>query len=142
MQKNLIHPKHYVLIFYEYHQQLNLTQFDFTQLDPILPKPVPTRAKYFQTEIKTDRSFTKPDPISQKPQSIWTEPDPYLPISSPFKLQIRPHFTINLSRLNPKWPENDPFVDPNRWPLPFSYQFFSIVIGWSENWMICIWPMR
>ena len=37
MQKNLIHPKHYVLLFYEYHEQLNLTQLNLTQLDLILP---------------------------------------------------------------------------------------------------------
>ena len=61
MQKNLIHPKHYVLIFYEYHQQLNLTQFDFTLLDLILPKPAPTRAKYFRTEIWPDFTWTRTD---------------------------------------------------------------------------------
>ena len=60
-KKNLIHPKHYVLIFYEYHQQLNLTQFDFTLLDLILPKPVPTRAKYFRTEIWPDFTWTRTD---------------------------------------------------------------------------------
>ena len=106
------------------------------------------------SQLEPNISGLKSDPILHEPEPIWSEVDPYLPFSSPWLMSCPglwamnnsshkwPHFTINLSRLDPKWPENDPFVYPNRWPLPFSYQIFSIVIGWSENWMICIWPMR
>ena len=128
MQKNLIHPKHYVLLFYEYHQKLNLTQLNLTQLDPFLPKPVPIRTKYFRVKTRSSPklirvqpyfiglgwpNFTRtwpwfyPNLSQQEPNPVptWTKPDP---IRFLYLINVIMNLTwpnnLDLTQLDPIWP--------------------------------------